>query len=61
MVDVHHTLAKLVRVGMLEKRLHEHQVVLLRKGTEMPHDRPGPKHIVERIAMTQQLQKNSKY
>lgn len=45
MVDVDQILAKSLRVGVLEERLHEDQVVLLGQGAEMPHDRPVPDKI----------------
>lgn len=40
MVDVDQFLAKVVRVGVLEERLHEDQVVLLGQVAEMSHNRP---------------------
>lgn len=42
MVDVDQILAKVLRVRVLEERLHEDQVVLLGQGAEMSHDRPVP-------------------
>lgn len=45
MVDVDQTLAKAVRVGVLEECLHEDQVVLLGQRAEMSHDRSVPTKI----------------